>query len=112
MPRSRSAKLRAPKPTVAASKLVVGVGQRERVGPFEAQRRRLARGRASSIRSEKSHPTTSPPRPTARASAIARSPVPVATSSARLPGPTAASSTARARQRWCRPAVMTVFIAS
>src|SRR5215211_2414016 len=43
---------------------------------------------------------------------MARSPVPVATSSAREPGPTRARSAARRRQRWCIPAVMTEFIRS
>ena len=44
----------------------------------------------------KAEPTTSAPRD---ASSIARSPVPVATSSAREPGPTRARSAARSRQR-------------
>ena len=68
----------------------------------------LLRARAS-IPSLKSEPTTSPPR---EANSIARSPVPVATSRDRVPGPTRARSTARERQRWCRPAVMTVFMTS
>ena len=59
--------------------------------------------------SEKSEPTTDAPR---EASSIARSPVPVATSSAREPGPTRARSAARSRQRWCSPAVMTEFMRS
>ena len=57
-------------------------------------------------------PITCPWAPTLRSSAIARSPVPVATSSARSPGPTPDSSTARRRQRWCIPAVMTEFMRS
>src|SRR4051794_27645953 len=62
--------------------------------------------------SEKSEPITSPDGPTRRASSIARSPVPVATSSTRSPGPTAARSAARERQRWCIPTVMTEFMRS
>ena len=60
-PRSRSEKLRAPKPTVAASKRVVVVGQLERVAPLEAQARAPCARASASISSEKSEPTTSPP---------------------------------------------------
>ena len=87
---------------------VVGVGQRRarcptRTSPAHARGRRLARAqRRASPRRSPSRPPR-PPGPTRRASSIARSPVPVATSSTRLPGPTAARSAARARQRWCRP---------
>jgi hypothetical protein len=71
----------------------------------------LARAR-SSISSEKSEPITSPSGPTRRASSMARSPVPQATSSALSPAASAARSAARERQRWCRPTVMTEFMTS
>ena len=107
-PRSRSEKLRAPNPTVTASNSPSAYGSAK---AFPCSHRTAAlfpRARAS-MPSEKSEPTTSAPR---AARAIARSPVPVATSSAREPGPTRARSTARSRQRWCRPAVMTEFMTS
>jgi hypothetical protein len=71
----------------------------------------LERARAS-ISSEKSEATTAPEGATRAASSSARSPVPVATSRTRSPGPTPASSTARRRQAWCSPAVMTEFMTS
>ena len=107
-PRSRSEKLRAPKPTVAASNASSGYGSASAFACSQRTAGLFARAR-SSIPSEKSDPTTSPPR---RESAIARSPVPVATSSARVPGPTRARSAARSRQRWWSPAVMTEFMTS
>ena len=94
-PRSRSEKLRAPKPTVDG-------GEARR--PRRAARARcpipsssagaFCRARAS-ISSEKSEPMTSPPGPTRAASSSARSPVPVATSSTLSPAPTSARSAAR-----------------
>ena len=99
-PRSRSAKLRTPKPTVTASKRPGVVGKLQRVGPLEADRcRRRARAafsRArSSIGSEKSQPTTWPPGETRPASSKARSPVPQQTSRAESPGLSSARSAAR-----------------
>ena len=107
-PRSRSEKLRAPKPTVAASNALSSYGSASALACSQRTSALLVRARAS-MPSEKSEPTTSLPR---RASAIARSPVPVATSRARVPGPTRARSAARSRQRWWSPAVMTEFMAS
>src|SRR5581483_8663923 len=78
-----------------------------------SRRRRAAFSRASSsIGSEKSQPTTVPSGPTRRASSSARSPVPQHASSAASPGRSSARSAARARQRWCRPAVIAVFTRS
>ena len=94
-PPCRSEKLRAPNPTVAASNESSGYGSASALACSQRMPGLFARAR-SSMPSEKSEPTTSPPR---RASAIARSPVPVATSSARVPGPTRARSAARSRQR-------------
>ena len=53
-PSSRSARLRTPKPTVAASKRAVRERQREQVALHPLDRRRLARARARASRSEKS----------------------------------------------------------
>src|SRR5579859_7998405 len=64
------------------------------------------------MRSAKSLATTEPDGPTRRASSKARSPVPVATSSARPPGASPARSAARRRHWWCRPAVITEFMRS
>ena len=89
----------------------VGVGQVERVAPLEAQRRAPCAARASSISSEKSEPTTSPPGPTRRASSTRE--VAGAASRRRARGRPARPPPGRrrgARQRWCRPAVMTEFM--
>jgi hypothetical protein len=91
--------------------LAVGVSQRQRVARLEADRRLLDRARGEHLLGEV-HPDDLAAGRTREASSIARSPVPVATSSTRSPGPTDARSAARARQRWCIPAVMTEFIAS
>ena len=91
---------------------VVRVRQLERIRPLPAHRGGLRARATSSIGSEKSDPTTVPGGPTRRASSTARSPVPLATSSALPPGSSAARSAARSRQRWCSPAVMTEFIRS
>src|SRR5947208_1234025 len=110
-PEGRSEKLRAPKPTVTASKASSPYGSSSAL-PHSKRTASDLRRASSSIWSEKSDPITSPPGPTRRSSAMARSPVPVATSSARSPGPTPDRSTARSRQRWCIPAVITEFIRS
>ena len=107
-PRPRSEKLRAPKPTVAASKESSSYASSSAFPGSNPMSGAFARA-SSSIFSEKSTPTTSPSGPTRRFSATARSPVPVATSSTRWPGPTCARSTARSRQPWCMPAVITEF---
>ena len=74
---SRSARLRTPKPTVTASKLASLVGQRRARRPTRTRRGRAALGRLlarqiSSIRSEKSQPTTLPVGPDAPRAARAR----------------------------------------
>ena len=113
--RRRSATLRTPKPTVAASKVASANGSSSAL-PWThstaAPEAADLRSASSSIGAEKSSPTTRPVGPIRRRSSSARSPVPQQTSSADAPGPTWARSTARARQRWCRPADMTEFIAS
>ena len=91
--RGRSATLRTPKPTVAASKArILERAARARCpGPTPPPRpRRPTCARASSsIGAEKSSPTTRPVGPIRRRSSSARSPVPQQTSSADAPGPTA-----------------------
>ena len=118
-PRSQVGEVACAEADRGGGELVVGVGQRQRVGGLEAQRdaagertRALARGEVEhrSRRSRRRRPRR--PGPTRRASSKARSPVPVATSSARSPGATAARSAARWRQRRSRPAVMTAFMRS
>ena len=90
--RGRSATLRTPKPTVAASKVASANGQLERVAldPLDRARRPwpTCAAASSSIGAEKSSPTTRPAGPTRRRSSSARSPVPQHTSSADAPGPT------------------------
>ena len=71
---SRSATLRTPKPTVAASNVAVRERQREHVALHPLELRAFRRAR-SSIAREKSSPVTRDPRPPSR-SASARSPVP------------------------------------
>jgi hypothetical protein len=100
--------LRAPNPTVTASKLPSGWVSAS-ASPSSNEIDGAFRRASSSIAGAKSIPVTSAPR---RASSMARSPVPVATSSAVEPGPTPARSAARSRQRWCMPAVITEFIRS
>ena len=91
---------------------VVRVGQLERVAPLDSSPARrppcAARQLEHLLREVRADDLAAGP--TRRASSSARSPVPVATSSTRPPGPTAARSAARARQRWCSPAVMTEFM--
>ena len=101
-PRSRSAKLRAPKPTVTASNSPSAIRQLERVARLEAHVRAPspARARASARRSR-----ARPPRRGPRAAQLDRQ---VAGAGGhverpRRPGPRAARSTARSRQRWCMP---------
>ena len=110
-PRSRSEKLRAPKPTVAASNVAVLVGQLERVAPLEAQLGRLApREREhllGEVRADDLAGRPDAPRQLDRE--VARAGGDVERAAAR---PDAARSAARARQRWCSPAVMTEFMTS
>ena len=106
-PRSRSEKLRAPKPTVAASNSPSAYGSSSASPHSKRRSRRLARarGRASPRRSP-----SRPPRRRARPGGPARSPGRRCPSRRRArgrPGRTPARSAARSRQRWCSPAVMT-----
>src|SRR5919201_6963366 len=105
--RSRSATFRTPKPTVAASNDASSKGSSRRSPRTHSIDFDFRRAR-SSIRSEKSSPTTRPP---ARSSASARSPVPQQASSTRSPGRTTDRAVSR-RQRPSSPAVMTRFIKS
>ena len=106
-PPSRSARLRTPNPTVAASNSPSPNGSASASPCTHSIAPDFFRAR-SSILSEKSRPTTRPPR---RSASTARSPVPQHASSTRSPGQTT-SLTASFRQRRSSPAVITRFIAS
>ena len=82
---------------------VVGIRELERVAPLPASAPAPSCARARACPRRSRSRSTSPPGATRRASSTARSPVPVATSSARSPGRSRARSAARSRQRWCRP---------
>jgi hypothetical protein len=100
--------LRTPKPTVAASNEPSSNGSASTSPRTHSIVGSLRRAR-SSIRSEKSRPTTIPA--PARCAATARSPVPQHASSTRSPGRTT-SRTVTCRQWRSSPAVITRFITS
>ena len=95
-PPSRSSRLRTPNPTVAASKSPSPKGGADASPRTHSIVPDLRRAR-SSIRSEKSSPTTFPPR---RSASIARSPVPQQASRTRSPGHTTSRAARRRRQRY------------
>ena len=105
---SRSATLRTPKPTVAASNVAVRERQREHVALHPLDRVRLAPRALEHPRREVEPGDDARPR---RSAATARSPVPQQASSTRSPGRTTASTASR-RQRRSSPAVITRFITS
>ena len=116
-PRRRSAKLRAPKPTVTASKECRRRAELKGVGCSQSRTRQPRPGALARASSSISLARSRCPRPLRRAHPPrpAQAPDHPCRWPHRAPGrpwATAASSAARRRQRWCSPAVMTVFIRS
>ena len=107
--------MRAPKPTVTASKLGVAVGQVERVGPAELDRD-AALAALSPRQLEHRLGEVAADDAAVGADPLAQLEGQVAGAAADVegvePGPTRAMSTARSRQRWCSPAVIAEFIVS